>query len=129
MDLPGNVEHIQHVAPSNHAALYSSGMSLNLTREAMVRYGWSPSVRLFEAAACGSCIASDSWPGIDTLLTPGEAILLVDSTGDVLEALSVGEARRVAIGAAARREILASHTYDVRAEQLEAAICRAGQPG
>ena len=127
MDLPSNVEHLPHVYPRDHAAFYSScWATLNLTREAMVRYGWSPSVRLFEAAACGACIVSDSWPGLDELLEPGAEVLLVRDSQDVLRELAaLTPERRASIGRAARARVLAEHTYDRRAEQVEAAVERA----
>src|SRR5205823_1492201 len=89
MDLPNNVHHEMHLYPRDHAAFYSSNTAtLNLTRDAMRRYGWSPASRLFEAAACGACIISDTWPGLEALLTPGEEVLLADTRGDVLRHLS-----------------------------------------
>ncbi|MCU0626981.1 MAG: glycosyltransferase, partial [Gemmatimonadaceae bacterium] len=71
IDWPANVERIEHVAPGEHAAFYSAcRFTLNVTRADMIRAGWSPSVRLFEAAACGAPIVSDAWAGIETLLAP-----------------------------------------------------------
>lgn len=126
LSLPPNVERLTHVYPRDHAAFYSSNRAtLNLTRAAMVRYGWSPSVRLFEAAACGACILSDRWPGLDELLEPGREILLVEDGADVLRHLaSLTSERRARIGEAARRRILADHTYVRRAAQLESAYQR-----
>ena len=71
MRLPPNVAHIIHLYPREHAAFYSSNIAtLNLTRDAMRAYGWSPASRLFEAAACGACIISDTWPGLDRSSNP-----------------------------------------------------------
>lgn len=121
MELPPNVDRIDHVYPPEHAAFYMSNWAtLNLTRAAMVRYGWSPSVRLFEAAACGACIVSDVWPGIEELLAPGREILLAREPHEVLAHLAaLTPGRRAAIGTAARERILAEHTYEQRAEQFE----------
>jgi spore maturation protein CgeB len=129
LDLPANMNHIQHVYPRDHAALYcSSRATLNLTRQAMRAYGYAPSTRLFEAAACGACIISDTWPGLDELLEPGREVLLAETCEDVVELLrGLSAERRTSIGAAARRRILRDHTYDHRAITVERAIARATQ--
>ncbi len=118
---PANLIYIDHVNPGDHAAFYCSNRAtLNLTREAMVRYGWSPSVRLFEAAACGACIISDVWSGLDELLEPDQEILFASTIQDVLAHIqSLTPERRYAIGAAARRRILTNHTYEQRARLFE----------
>jgi spore maturation protein CgeB len=124
MDLPGNVQHEVHLYPRDHAAFYSSNTAtLNLTRDAMRRYGWSPASRLFEAAACGACIISDRWPGLDSVLTPDSEVLLADSQSDVeahLDALT--PERRSELGEAARARVLREHTFARRAEQVERAL-------
>lgn len=126
MDLPTNVRHELHLYPRDHAAFYSSNTAtLNLTRDAMRRYGWSPASRLFEAAACGACIISDTWPGLETVLEPGREVLLADSPADVaahLDALT--PLRRAEIGRAARQRVLREHTFANRAEQVDTAIAR-----
>ena len=121
---PPNVRRLAHVAPRRHSAFYSSSAwQLNLTRTEMVRAGWSPSVRLFEAAACGAAILSDSWRGIGDFLAPGREILLPESGEEVVEILSgTHPDDRRALGAAARARVLAEHTADRRAEQLEALL-------
>ena len=87
----------------------------------MVQAGYSPSVRLFEAACCGVPIISDAWPGLDSFFKPGEEILTASSAADVLHILrTVPDARRRAIAAAARARALAGHTGDHRAAELEA---------
>ena len=114
---PANVARIEHLPPADHAAFYSaSRFTLNVTRADMVTAGWSPSVRLFEAAACGTPIISDRWDGIETLFTPGTEIVLADDAGGVALALH-GDA--VNMGAAARQRVLAAHTAAHRAEELE----------
>ena len=113
--------------PRDHAAFYSSNwLTLNLNREAMRRYGWAPSTRLFEAAASGACIVSDTWPGLESLLEPDTEVLLARTRDDVLRHLeAVGPERRARIGQAARARVLREHTYAHRAAQLGAALDRA----
>jgi spore maturation protein CgeB len=124
LEWPANVARIEHVAPAEHPRFYArQRFTLNLTRPAMVRAGWSPSVRLFEAAACGVPAISDAWAGIDHFFRPGAEIVVAESAADVVETLeqvSPDEAR--AIGAAARRRVLAEHTPERRAEELEAHV-------
>jgi spore maturation protein CgeB len=118
---PANVERIEHVAPGDHPAFYAAQRyTLNVTREEMRAAGWSPSVRLFEAAACGVPIISDVWPGLEEVLEPGHEILFAASADDVLRHLrDVGEHERRAIAERARRRVLAEHTAQRRCEQLE----------
>ncbi len=117
---PANVERIEHLSPCDHARFYSSvGWTLNVTRADMVAAGHSPSVRLFEAAACASPIMSDNWPGLDALFEPRREIVIVARPKEVLAALSLPESRRAAIGEAGRRRVLAEHTADHRARDLE----------
>ncbi len=121
IEWPGNVERIDHVPPSDHPAFYAqSRYTLNVTRADMIRAGYSPSVRLFEAAACGTPIISDIWDGIETLLEPGQDIVLARTADDVLDVLDTWpEARRTALGASARQRILAEHTAAHRAASME----------
>jgi spore maturation protein CgeB len=118
---PGNVERIEHVGPDRHAWFYGrQRFALNVTRADMVRLGYSPSVRLFEAAACGVPIISDWWPGLATIFAPGRDILLARDSGDVLHYLrDMPEAERAAMAKRARRHVLAHHTAAHRAAQLE----------
>lgn len=117
IDWPANVERIEHLPPAEHPAFYSaSRFTLNVTRADMIAAGWSPSVRLFEAGACGTPIISDRWAGIDDLFVPGSEILLANSTDDVIAALSEDAS---AMGSAAREAVLARHSAQCRAEQLE----------
>ena len=121
MDLPPNVEHEIHVYQRDHAALYcSSRATLSLTRQSMRQYGWAPSTRLFEAAACGACIISDMWPGLEAVFEPDEQVLLAERQEDVLRHLeTLSPERRAAIGAAARTRVLTDHTYERRAAQVD----------
>jgi spore maturation protein CgeB len=121
---PKNVERITHIEPRDHRAFYNAQrFTLNVTRADMIRAGYSPSVRLFEAAACGTPIISDSWPGLDELFTPDEEILVVKKSSEVIEILgkmSPDEARK--IGNRARERVLAEHTAAHRAAELEELI-------
>lgn len=122
-DWPGNVEHIPHLAPDDHSAFYcAQDFTLNLTRGDMRALGYSPSVRLFEAAACGVPIISDTWPGLDTVFTPGTEILLAHSAEDVIQHLAMPRPRQEAIAAAARARVFKCHTADHRAAEMETAI-------
>ena len=118
---PPNVTRFAHVGPADHSAFYAScRFTLNITRADMARVGFSPSVRLFEAAACGGAIISDRWPGIDTLFKPGQEIMLADKSEDVLRILrSLSEEDRRALGEGARRQLLRAHRASHRAEELE----------
>jgi spore maturation protein CgeB len=122
IDWPANVERIGHLPPSDHASFYSrQRFTLNITRSSMVTSGWSPSVRLFEAAACATPIISDRWDGLTELLPEGEAVLIADSSRDVLHALTaLPESARRAIACDARARVLAGHTGEARARELVA---------
>jgi spore maturation protein CgeB len=122
---PRNVRRITHLAPREHRTFYNAQrFTLNITRVDMVAAGWSPSVRLFEAAACGTPIVSDYWAGLETFFTPGEEILLARRSADVLRQLSdITEEERRAIGNRARVRVLAEHTAAHRAAELEGYAC------
>ena len=124
---PANVERIIHVDPQSHASFYSSSrMTLNVTRREMVLAGYSPSVRLFEAAACGTTIVSDRWEGLDTFLAPGTEILLAESAQDVVAYVSeMGDEEVNAIGHRAQERVLVEHTAHQRATEFENAIAAA----
>ncbi len=126
---PGNVERIEHLAPDRHRAFYAGQrFTLNVTRADMIRRGYSPSVRLFEAACCGVPIISDWWAGLDAFFRPGEEILIAASMDEVLAALqTLPEDRRRAIADAARARVLGAHTGDHRAAELEAYAVEAAQ--
>ena len=122
---PENVQRLDHVPPSGHAAFYgASRYTLNITRADMIAAGYSPSVRLFEAAACASAIISDCWDGLSTLLHQNE-ISIAETLDDVLRVLAEPEEARAARGQAAQSRILASHTAGHRAAELEAALSAA----
>lgn len=119
---PASVERIEHVAPNEHPIFYArQRFALNATRADMRALGFSPSVRLFEAAACGTPVISDRWRGIETIFAPSSEILLVSDPREVIQLLTeMPEERRLSIGERARRRFLAEHTPDHRARQLEA---------
>lgn len=123
-DWPANVDWLEHVPPEAHAAFYSrQRYTLNVTRDDMRKAGWSPSVRLFEAAACGTPIISDTWPGLDDILPVGTAILTARSTDDVLSLLEQQpEGERERIAEVARDIVLREHTALMRARQLVDAL-------
>jgi spore maturation protein CgeB len=118
---PANVERIEHLPPDRHPAFYGAQrFTLNVTRAAMRRAGWSPSVRLFEAAACGTPVISDEWPGLDHLFVPGEEILIARDAAEVTRFIEeTGEEHRRAIALRARARVLAEHTAARRVDQLE----------
>jgi spore maturation protein CgeB len=124
LDWPPNVERIIHLNPRHHAEFYcSSRMTLNVTRRDMVMAGYSPSVRLFEAAACAAVMVSDNWPGLNTFFVPGKEILLPAGSSDVERYITgYDEAELKKIGRAARERVLASHTSEVRAREFEQAV-------
>jgi spore maturation protein CgeB len=119
-----NVAYLDHVFTRDHNAFNSSPRAvLNISRESMARYGFSPATRVFEAAGAGACLITDSWEGIERFLEPGREVLVASNGADVcahIEDLSPERAR--SIGNRARNRILATHTYAHRARQLEAVL-------
>lgn len=121
---PANVKRIIHLPPAKHRRFYNSQrFTLNVTRADMIKAGYSPSVRLFEAAACGVPIVSDWWDGLDTFFEPGEEILIAHSSDDVLRTLrDTPETERKRIADRARTKVLGGHTAAHRAAELESYI-------
>ena len=121
---PDNVRRYEHIPPRAHPEFYcTQRFTLNLTRADMITAGFSPSVRLFEAAACGVPAISDHWPGLETFFTPGEEILISRSARETLDYLTrITEDRRREIGDNARRRFLEAHTPDHRAVEFERPI-------
>ncbi|MCE5276891.1 MAG: glycosyltransferase [Planctomycetaceae bacterium] len=119
---PGNVQRIEHLSPDKHAAFYNrQRYALNITRRQMRRAGWSPSVRLFEAAACGTAVISDYWPGLEDFFVPGEELLVARRSNDVVEHLrTTSETDRRRLAARARQRVLERHTAPCRAAELVA---------
>lgn len=124
IDWPRNVERIEHVPPAAHSSFYNScRFALNITRADMLRAGYSPSVRLFEAAACGVPLISDHWEGLDQFFTPPDEIGIATTADDVLTLLrETSEPKRRAMAARARRRTLAAHSAERRAQELESYI-------
>ena len=123
-----NVAYCGHVYTRDHNAFNSSaGAVLNVDRESMAAYGYSPPTRIFEAAAAASCIITDEWHGIEMFLEPGREVLVARDGEHVVEHLrALRPARQRAIGEAAQQRILASHTYSHRIQQIEAVLENGG---
>jgi spore maturation protein CgeB len=116
---PGNVFRIEHLPASQHRQFYNSQrFTLNLTRRDMVSSGYSPSVRLFEAAACGTPILSDEWSGLETIFNLHTEIFTVRNRMEVTSHLQMPAEKRKSVGLAARKRVLQHHTAAVRAKQL-----------
>jgi spore maturation protein CgeB len=119
--MPRNVRYVGHVYTRDHNAFNCTPTAvLNVNRESMARYGFSPPTRVFEAAGAGACLLTDAWEGIELFLEPGREVLVArggDEVAEQLGALTADRAR--GIGTAARARILSAHTYDHRAEQVE----------
>jgi spore maturation protein CgeB len=118
---PENVTHIAHLPPDRHPEFYcAQHFTLNVTRSDMRMLGYSPSVRLFEAAACGVPIVSDRWEGLETIFRPGSQILVAETGDEVLALLrDTSLSRRQEIAAAARAHVLRFHSASERAARLE----------
>jgi spore maturation protein CgeB len=114
-----NIWFVRHIAPAGHATFFSSSrLTLNVTRADMAAMGFCPSGRLFEAAACGAPLLTDSWPGLEEFFTPGEEILVARSTEDAVAAVDSSAAMLGRIARAGRERTLAEHTSAHRAGQL-----------
>ncbi len=121
---PANVERIDHLPPADHRRFYSSQrFTLNVTRADMRAAGHSPSVRLFEAAACGTPVITDDWPGLDTLFDPRSEIFVAHDSDQALRYLqTTNESQRRAVADRARKAVLTRHTADRRAAEFEQRI-------
>lgn len=123
---PGNVERIEHLPPAAHRGFYcAQRFTLNVTRADMRRLGHSPSVRLFEAAACGAAIITDTWDGLEDFFEPYVEVLPANTAAEVEQHLAMGEAERQAVGRRARERVLAAHSSNQRALELEAYVAEA----
>lgn len=121
---PANVTRLEHLAPPEHPSFYAAQrFTLNITRTDMIAAGWSPSVRLFEAASCGVPIISDPWPGLDELFQPGVEILLAETGEEVARLLvDMPDESRLALAAAARQRVLSAHSSAARAVELDGCL-------
>jgi len=118
-----NIYYVSHMTPPQHPAFYSSSaITLNVTRAAMADFGYCPSGRLFEAAACGTPILSDTWEGLASFFEPGREILVARTTDEALAALDVSNEELGRMARTARERTLAEHTADCRARDLEGLI-------
>ena len=122
--MPGNVKYVGHVYTADHNAFNCTPLAvLNVNRESMARYGFSPATRVFEAAGAGACIITDHFVGVELFLEPGKEILTAqtgDEVGEHVRQLTAERAR--SIGRAAMRQVLAHHTYAHRAAEVEALL-------
>jgi len=124
-----NIFFVRHLPPEQHPAFYSSSrLTLNVTRRAMAEMGWCPSGRLFEAAASGVPILTDWWPGLDDFFEPGSEIVVARGPAEAVAALDLGETELHGIAARARERVLAEHTSDRRAAELETLLAEARHP-
>jgi spore maturation protein CgeB len=121
MRWPKNVKRFTHLPPSRHRSFYNAQkFTLNVTRADMVEAGYSPSVRLFEAAACGTPIISDWWDGLDSFFEPNKEILISHGSEESLHyILNISEEERQRLGAQARARVMSAHTARHRAIELE----------
>ena len=120
-----NIFYLSHMPPPDHSSFYgASEFTLNITRGPMAAAGYCPSGRLFEAAACGTPIVSDWWDGLDRFFDPGREIAVAATAEDVVAALAMGPRQRGAMARRARERVLAFHTADVRARELESLLER-----
>jgi len=122
--MPANVEYAGHVYTQDHNAFNSTPRAiLNVNRDSMARFGFSPPTRVFEAAGAGACIISDRWQGLETFLEPGHEVLVAANGEEVAaHVAALTPERALMIGQAARRRVLAEHTYERRVLQLEAVL-------
>ena len=122
--MPPNVAYLGHVFTRDHNAFNCTPLAvLNINRESMARYGFSPPTRVFEAAGAGACLITDAWAGLEQFLEPGREVLVAADGADV--AAHVAEltpARARAIGAAALARVLSEHTYAHRVREVESLL-------
>lgn len=124
-----NVSFVRHIPPPLHPEFFSScRMTLNVTRAAMARYGYCPSGRLFEAAACGAPLLSDGWEGLESFFEPGRELLRVDTAEDVIAALNMSDDDLKSMARRARERTLAEHTGERRVIELESICAATRQP-
>lgn len=125
--LPPNIRYLGHVPTRDHNAFNCSPLAvLNISRDSMASYGFSPATRIFEAAAAGACMITDAWEGIAEFFEPGEEILVANSPEEVVQILSSLDRERArSIGDAALKKALHAHTYQHRAQQLDEILYKA----
>jgi len=122
-----NVWFVRQLPPADHPAFFaSSPLTLNVTRADMARMGWCPSGRLFEAAACGTAVLSDTWEGLGDFFEPGREILLATTPEEAMAAISLPREDVARIARAARERALAAHTADQRAREMLEILAASG---
>ena len=128
---PPNVRYVDYVPPVRHNRFNASAQAvLNISRESMARYGFSPATRVFEAAGAGACLITDAWEGIELFLEPEREVLVARDGAEIAEHLRHLTPRRAsAIGQAALRRVLAEHTYRQRAMLWESALAGVAATG
>jgi len=121
-DMPANVRHRGHVYTAEHNAFNCTPKAvLNVARDSMAHIGFSPATRVFEAAGAAACLITDAWEGIEQFLIPDQEVLVARDGRDVADHLAaLTPERATAIGQAALARVLAEHTYDLRADQVDA---------
>ncbi|MGN6370854.1 MAG: CgeB family protein [Phycisphaerae bacterium] len=118
-----NIYFVRHLPPGDHPSFFAaSRLTLNVTRRAMAEYGHCPSGRLFEAAACGCPVLSDTWEGLDEFFAPGREIVLARTTEDAMAAVEMTDAELRRIAQAARDRVMAAHTGEMRAHEMFALL-------
>jgi len=122
--MPLNIKYVGHVFTADHNAFNCTPRAiLNVSRDSMARYGFSPATRVFEAAGAGACLITDTWEGLELFLEPDQEVLVARNGRDVADLLqSLNREQASRIGEAARRRVLEEHTYAKRAEQVEAVL-------
>ncbi|QRK09372.1 glycosyltransferase [Archangium violaceum] len=128
---PANMGYLGPVPLREHNAVRVSARSvLDVSRDGMARFGFSPAPRLLEAAAAGACLITDAWEGIELFLEPGRECLVAQDGLEVAEAvLCLTDEGVRQLGEAARRRVLAEHTYAHRALLVEQALGHVPGPG
>lgn len=124
MGWPANMNMLEHLSPGEHPDFFNSQrFALSIARAGATRFGYTPSMRLFEAAACCTPVISDHWEGIESFFEPGTEILLSHSATETLRYLrEICASERKAIGSKARKKVMAAHTANHRALELEGYI-------
>jgi spore maturation protein CgeB len=127
--MPANVQYLGHVYTADHNAFNCTPRAvLNVSRESMARYGFSPATRVFEAAGAAACLITDAWEGLEVFFEPGKEVLVAHDGEEVAAHVRALDAERArAIGQAAFQRVLAEHTYAHRAAQLDAVLEGCGQ--